>query len=92
MLKITKEVKKEFYEQLDATSEALMEFYAEEVEDHPSEWTEEDVQEHSMNMLDDGHPDIFPIVEDIYRPILGREATEDEVDWFLNEGIYKKVA
>jgi hypothetical protein len=45
-----------------------------------------------MNMIDDGHPAIFDIVEDIYRPILGRKATEDEVNWFLNEGIYKKVA
>jgi hypothetical protein len=91
MLKVTKEIKKEFYECLDATSESLMEFYEEEDVDHPSEWTKEGIQEHSMNMMDDGHPAIFDIVEDIYRPILGREATEDEVDWFLNEGIYIKV-
>ena len=88
MLKITKKIKKEFYETLDATSQSLMEFYAEEDEDHPSEWSEEDIQEHSMNMIDDGHPDIFPIVGGIYRPILGREVTEEEIDWFLNEGIY----
>jgi len=91
MLKVTKEIKKEFYECLDATSESLMEFYAEEDEDHPTEWTQEDVQEHSMNMIDDFHPDIIPIVMDVYESVLGRLATDDEIDWFLNEGLYIKV-
>jgi len=87
MLQVTQEIRSKFYNYVYQLAESECQQVVEECPDTDS-YTEDDIEDTLRNIIDDDHPLLYDLANDVYEDILGRELTDDEYDWFINEGIY----